>query len=397
MSTRIYLDNNASTRPSTEVVEAVARCMRETWANPSSVHRAGGEAKRAVELARESVSLLLGCQPRELTFTSGGTEGIDLAIRGTLEFFAQAQPKRRVLVTTKFEHSAVRELAQKLEARGGEVVWLRGDPLHPSTPDLHALRELLEQRAPEIALVSLMWANNETGALTDIISASALCREFGVRLHTDATQWVGKMATALAASGVDLASCAAHKFHGPKGIGALYCRRGVHIVPQLFGGPQERELRGGTENVPAIVGFGVAASQAREWLASDAAAASSAQRDRFERTLAASTGGVIHAAAGPRLWNTTNIGFAQLEAEAIVLLLSERGVCVSAGAACSSGSLDPSPVLLAMNIAPELAHGSIRFSLGRETTEQECTDAAEIVTQAIAKLRSSSASALSAR
>jgi cysteine desulfurase len=391
---RIYLDSNATTRPADEVVEAVARTMREAWANPSSVHRAGGEAKRELELARESVARLVGCQERELVFTSGGTEGANMAIRGLLEHFATHDPARRVLVTTRFEHSAVRELAQQCEKRGVEVVWLPGAPTAPGTPDLDALEALLLARAGEIAIVSLMWANNETGAITDIARAGALCREHGVRFHTDATQWVGKMPTDFAALQVDLASFAAHKLHGPKGVGALYVRRNVRVTPQTYGGPQERERRGGTENLAAIVGFGVAADLAREWLAGDGCARSAALRDRFEQTVAQATEGVIHAQHVPRLWNTTNIGFAKLEAEAILLLLSERGVFASAGAACSSGSLDPSPVLLAMGIAPELAHGSIRFSLSRETTAAECDEAARRVIAAIGRLRASTNAAV---
>ncbi len=391
---RIYLDSNATTRPAEEVVEAVAQAMREAWANPSSVHRAGGEAKRVVELARESVARLVGCQERELVFTSGGTESANLAIRGSLEHFAAAQPARRVLVTTKFEHSAVRELAQQCEKRGTEVVWLAGSQAAPGTPDLKALEALLAARADEVALVSLMWANNETGAITDIARAGAICREHGVRFYTDATQWVGKMPTDLAAMQLDLASFAAHKLHGPKGVGALYVRRNVRVTPQTYGGPQERERRGGTESTAAIVGFGVAADLARAWLAGDGVARGTELRDRFEQTVAQATGGVIHAQHAERLWNTTNIGFSKLEAEAILLLLSERGVFASAGAACSSGSLDPSPILLAMGIAPEVAHGSIRFSLSRETTAAECDDAAKRVIAAIERLRASTSAAI---
>lgn len=393
MTDRIYLDSNATTAPAPEVIEAVARAMRDAWGNPSSVHRAGGEAKRVVELARESVARLIGCQEREIVFTSGGTEGANLAIRGSLEHAAATDQRRRVLVTTRFEHSAVRELAQQLEKRGTEVVWLPGASGVAGTPDLDALEALLALRADEIALVSLMWANNETGAITDIARAGAICREAGVRFHTDATQWVGKMPTDLAALQVDLASFAAHKFHGPKGVGALYVRRNVRITPQTFGGPQERERRGGTENVPAIAGMGVAADLARAWLAGDGTVRGAALRDRFEQAVGQMTGGVIHALHAPRLWNTTNIGFPRLEAEAILLLLSERGLFASAGAACSSGSLDPSPVLLAMGIAPEVAHGSIRFSLSRDTTEAEIDEAAKRVNTGIAKLGSSTSAA----
>jgi len=394
LTERIYLDSNATTRPAPEVVDAMTRAMHDSWANPSSVHRAGGEAKRIVELARESVARLVGCQDRELVFTSGGTEGASLAIRGSLEHFAASEPARRVLVTSRFEHSAVRELAQQLEKRGVEIVWLPSSPAAPGTPDLDALSALLASRANEIALVSLMWANNETGGITDIARAGALCREHGVRFHTDATQWIGKLPTDLAALQVDLASFAAHKFHGPKGVGALYVRRNVRITPQTYGGPQERERRGGTENAPAIAGMGVAADLARTWLAGDGVARGTMLRDRFEQAVSGATSGIAHASGAPRLWNTTNIGFTRLEAEAILLLLSERGVFASAGAACSSGSLDPSPVLLAMGIAPEVAHGSIRFSLSRDTTEAECDEAARRVIEAIARLRSSTSAAV---
>ena len=397
MIQRIYLDSNATTKPAPEVVEAVTHALRDTWANPSSVHRAGGEAKRVLELARESIAKLIGCQEREIVFTSGGTEGANLAIRGTLEHFATNDSTRRMLVTTKFEHSAVRELAQQLEKRGTEVVWLSSANGASGTPDLDELAALLRQRSDEIALVSLMWANNETGAITNIARAGALCREHGVRFHTDATQWIGKMPTDLAAMQVDLASFAAHKFHGPKGAGALYVRRNVGITEQMYGGPQERERRGGTENVAAIAGFAVAAQLAGAWLATDAPKRAQTLRDDFERAVATASGGLIHAASTPRLWNTTNIGFAKLEAEAILLLLSERGVFASAGAACSSGSLDPSPVLLAMGIAPEFAHGSIRFSLSRATTADECANASAILTAAITRLRTSTASALGER
>lgn len=396
----IYLDSNATTRPADAVVEAMSRALREHWGNPSSVHRAGIEARRTLELAREALARLVGCQERELVFTSGGTEGAALAIRGSLEHLASTSTSastsaaRRVLVTTRFEHGAVRELAQQLEKRGTEVVWIPGASDGSGRPDLDALADLLVRRADEIAVVSLMWANNETGAITDVARAGALCREHGVRFHTDATQWVGRMPIDLAALQVDLASFAAHKFHGPKGAGALYVRKGVRIASQSIGGPQERERRAGTENVPAIAGMGVAADLARAWLSGDGALRGAARRDRLEQALVDSTGAAVHARHAPRLWNTTNLGFARLEAEAILLLLSERGVYASAGAACSSGSLDPSPVLLAMGIPAELAHGSIRFSLSRETTDAEIDEAIVRVSSAIARLRTSTSSAV---
>ncbi len=389
----INLDNNATTRPIREVVDAVARSLGEEWGNPSSVHRVGIAARRVVELARESIAMLVGCQPRELIFTSGGTEGANTAIRGSLALATRADARRRVLVTTRFEHSAVRETVEALERTGdAEVVWLEGLP--SGIPSTDALAHLLAARASEIALVSLMWANNETGAIAPIAEIGALCRSHGVRFHTDATQWVGKMPTDLASMQIDLASFAAHKFHGPKGTGALFLRRGVHLERAQTGGPQERDRRGGTENVPGIAGFGVAAEYARAFLASGDVAQLAARRDAFEQRICAATESTAHAAICPRLWNTSNIAFERLEAEAILLLLSERGVYASAGAACSSGSLDPSPVLLAMGVSPERAHGSVRFSLSRETSALELDRAEGIIIDSILKLRRSSSAAL---
>ncbi len=389
----VNLDNNATTRPLLEVADAVGRALREEWGNPSSVHRVGIAARRIVELARESIAMLVGAQPRELIFTSGGTEGANIALRGSLAHAIASDARRRVLVTSRFEHSAVRETAESLERSGvAEVIWLEGCSF--GVPSFDALSALLAARASEVALVSLMWANNETGVVTPIAEYGALCRSHGVRFHSDATQWVGKMHTDLASMQVDLMSFAAHKLHGPKGVGALYVRRGVHLSPMQSGGPQERDRRGGTENVPGIAGFGVAAEFARKWIERGEIDRLAALRDGFERAICEATGARAHGSSGARLWNTSNIAFARLEAEAILLLLSERGVYASAGAACSSGSLDPSPVLLAMGVSPEEAHGSIRFSLSRETSSLELDRAVAVIVDSILKLRRSSSAAL---
>ncbi len=384
MTMRAYLDNNATTKPLPQVVAAVVQCMEEEWANPSSVHRAGMAARQRLELAREQVCALVGCTERELVFTSGGTEAANLALAGSLA----SQPTRRVVITARTEHSAVREAAQALAKRGAEVEWLRAGA--DGLVDCTHLEELLRAHAPRVAVVSVMWANNETGAVQPVQQVGELCRAHGVRFHCDATQWVGRMPAEFSSMPFDLASFSAHKFHGPKGIGGLYVRRGVHVEPQLVGGPQERDRRGGTEHVAGAVGMGVAAACAREWLEHEGWRDVESLRDQLEGgILKAVPDAVVNGASAPRLPNTTNMGFPHLEAEAILLLLSERGIAASAGAACSSGSLDPSPVLLAMGVPEAVAHGSIRMSLSRLTTAQEVEWAIPTVAECIAVLRKS--------
>jgi cysteine desulfurase len=388
----IELDNNATTRPSAAVVEGVAHALAQTWHNPSSIHRAGQEARRAVELARASIARLVGTKPRELIFTSGGTEALDLAIKGMLEsrgMFAGTGGGNRppVLVTTKVEHAAIRELADDLARRGGADV--RHLPvLRDGRVDAARAREFI---APD-AVVAVQWANNETGAIQPVRELGEMCRQVGASLVVDATQWVGKMPTDLSVEPFDAAAFAPHKWHGPKGVGVLWARAGVRMRPQLLG-TQELGRRGGTENVPAIVGAGIAAEEALAWLA-DASHRDrmAGLRDRFERAVIdALPDTASNSPIDPtvRLWNTTNLGFPSLEAEALLLLLSEQGLAASAGAACSSGSLDPSPVLLAMGVPEAIAHGSLRFSLSKHTTQEEIDRAAEVVIAAVARLRKS--------
>lgn len=372
--------------------------MREAlevwWANPSSVHRSGQEARRVLELARAEMAELLSVRPREITFTSGGTESIDLALRGSLAAARRAGDSvRPVLVTTKVEHAAVRDLAEQLAQREGlETRWWPVDG--QGVLRLDQIDAMLAPGDGPPALVSIQWANNETGAIQPVHEIGRACRARGVRLHIDATQWVGKMP--VVAPGLppldewcDLLTCAPHKFRGPKGVGVLWARAGVGLVP-VQPGTQEKGRRGGTENVPAIVGAGVAARSARLWLADPAERERlAALRDRFERVLLeafprAGVNGPVGAAA--RLWNTTNIAFPALEAEPLLLAMSERGVAASAGAACSSGSLDPSPVLLAMGVPPALAHGSLRFSIGSSTTADELDQAAQVVIESVRRV-----------
>jgi cysteine desulfurase len=379
----IDLDANATTRPSAAVVAAMREALEAHWGNPSSVHRRGMEARHRVDLARESVAKLLGCRSREVLFTSGGTESANLAIRGVLDRFRGGP--RRVLATSRLEHSAVRECAEHLERRGeAEVVWLPHDAA--GVVDLEALESLLGERSQEVALVSLMWANNETGVVAPVEAIGERCRAAGVLFHCDAVQWAGRHPVGWSGTPVDLLTASAHKFHGPKGVGVLVARGSARFEAQLVGGPQERERRGGTENLPGIVGLGVAAEEAIRSIEAGRWS-SSILRDRLEAgVLARCPSAVVHGAAATRLPTTSNIAFPGLEAEAMLVVLSESGVYASAGAACSSGSLDPSPVLLAMGIAPDVAHGSVRFSLSDETTGAEIDEAIERIASAHARL-----------
>ncbi len=375
----IYLDNNATTRPDPRVVEAMLPFLTERYANPSSVHLFGQQVRHAIETAREQVAAALGSKPRQIVFTGGGTEANALAIRGALA----GRPDKRHFITTAVEHDSVLRLAEQLQKEGYRVTYLGVDTL--GRLDMAELQASLDD---ETALVSVMHANNETGVLFPIEEIGKLTSARGVPLHVDATQTVGKLPVDVSRLPVQLLTLAAHKFHGPKGAGAVYVGRGVRIRPQILGGHQERDLRAGTENVAGIVGMGVAIQLAMDHLDEENTRVR-ALRDRLERgileriSIAHVNGDREH-----RLPNTTNIGFEALEAEAVLMLLSKEGVCVSSGSACSSGSLEPSHVLKAMGIDPRIAHGAVRFSLSRFTTDEEIERTLEIVPAAIERLRS---------
>ena len=425
----LYFDNNATTRPAPEVAAAMDEVQREAWANPSSVHRLGQIARQRIELARRAIATLVGSRPRQITLTGSGTEALDLAIRGGLRAKLSGQggaarlatdPARRFsVVTTRAEHSAVRELATDLERFGldGMPIRIHWAPMTAEgIVDANAVRSLLESD-PSIALVSIQWANNETGAIQPVQEIARACltnpveRGGPVLFHCDATQWVGKMPTRLLtepaietdlhALHADFVTFSSHKFHGPKGLGVLWSRPGARFAPMILG-EQELGRRGGTENTAAITGAGIAASLAEAWLGDPRRVEHGRLlRDRFERGVlaAAIAAGVDASVNGPpdpalRLWNTSNIAFTRLEAEALLLLLSERGVCCSAGAACSSGSLEPSSVLIATGIPPERAHGSLRFSLSRETTVEEVERAIQTIGECVTRLRTSAANLL---
>lgn len=366
----IYLDNNATTRPLPEVVDAMSEVLRGTYANPSSYHQFGKEARHRVEVARQQVARLFGSSPKEVIFTSGGTESINLAMRGLLA----TRPERRHVVTTAVEHSAVLRVAELLAEEGYQVDYVCVD--HEGRLDAEEFKAALRD---DTALVSLMHANNETGVIYDVPRLCQLALERGALVHVDAVQTAGKLPLNATEWGAHAVSVAAHKFHGPKGVGALYLRRRTRLTPQIVGGGQERELRGGTEAVAEIVGMGVAAEAAlRDH--EEVTRRVGELRDRLEAgILARIPFAHVFGAGAPRLYNTSNIGFEGLEAEAILILLSEAGICASSGSACSSGSLEPSHVLKAMGIEDRIAHGAIRFSLSRFTTVDEVDRVLEIL------------------
>ena len=377
MSDWIYLDNNATTKPLPEVAEAVQRVLTTDYANPSSIHQFGQSVRHQVECARAQVSALIGATPREIIFTASGTEAINLAIRGVCGL----NPKRRRVVISAVEHSAVHSVGRELARQGYTIDELGVDGAGRIDPDA-----LAERITEETAIVSLLWANNETGALLDAERVAALTHERGAVLHLDAVQAVGKIPIDMGRLPAQLLSMSAHKFHGPKGVGALYVRKRTKLRPLVVGGHQERDLRGGTENVPGIVGMGVAAEAAAKLTDADHCRIVKL-RDRLEEGICATIEGArVNVSGEQRLGNTTNIGFKTLQAEAMLLLLSDRGICASSGSACGSGSLEPSPVLLAMNVPQEYAHGSIRFSLSRFTTTDEIERVLAVMPEVVGRL-----------
>jgi cysteine desulfurase len=373
----VYLDNNATTKPAPEVVAAMLPYLTEWYGNASSVHRFGQRSRQALDEARSSVAALIGCDDAELVFTAGGTESINTAIRGLLT----SRSPRKQIITSSVEHSAVKELSKHLEREGAEVLQIPVDD--SGALDLDRLDS---QLTDDTALVSMMWANNETGVIMPVAEIAEMCKRRRVPFHCDATQAVGKLPIDVHGIPIDVLSFASHKFHGPKGVGGMFVRKGVRVRPLMIGGPQERSRRGGTENVPGIVGMGKAAELAQ--MAMTKVSEIAEKRDRFEQTILATIED-SHAIGRTdlRLANTSNIGFSRLEAEAILLLLSEKGICASAGSACSSGSLEPSPVLQAMGIDPKIAHGAIRFSLSRYTTDEELDVALGVLPGVISRLR----------
>ncbi len=377
----IYLDNNASTKVDPEVRAAVAEAL-ELFGNPSSIHAEGRRARRAVEEAREEVARLVGARPEEVFFTSGGTEGNAMAIFG-----AAAAGGSRKIVRTGAEHPSVREAFGRAAREFGleEVVV---DPEPSGALDPRAFSAALEGGA---RLASAMLANNEYGGVFPVEQVAAAAREAGALVHTDAVQAAGRILVDAVRLGVDLLSLSAHKMHGPKGVGALYVRRGVSLEPRTPGGGQERRMRAGTENTAGIVGFGVAARLARERLAADAQAVARL-RDRLERSILEGSGGARVVGAGaPRLPNTSAILFEGISGDALAIRLDLEGIAVSVGSACSSGTPEPSPALLALGLDRGDARRVVRLSLSRWTTQEEVDEASRRIAAAVLAMRETAA------
>lgn len=370
------MDANATTPLAPEVFAAMRPWYTEQFGNASSIHFHGQRARGAVERAREQVARLLGCRPAEVIFTSGGTEGDNLALAGILK------PGDH-LITSLVEHHAVLHMAERLRDRGIEVTFLPVDA--SALVDPADVRRALR---PNTRLISVMMANNEIGTVEPVAEIGAIAREAGVYFHTDAVQAVGKLPIDVAAIGCDLLTISGHKFHGPQGTGAFYIRRGTQPEPLIVGGPQERQRRAGTENLPGIVGLGQAAEMAMTFLASGGPARVAALRDRLERgVLARVDDAGVYGAGAARVPNTTNLWFDHLEGEALVIALDMKGLAVSGGSACTSGAMDPSHVMTAMGVLPERARASLRFSLDTGVTERDVDFALEMVPAAVARLR----------
>jgi cysteine desulfurase len=373
---RVYLDNNATTPLLPEVFEAMRPYFAEHFGNASSIHHHGQETRAAVERARESVAALLGCRSSEIVFTSGGTEGDNLAISGLARAGDHA-------ISSTIEHHAVLNSCKHLEAIGCEVTYVPVDGRGLVDPD-----DVRRALRPNTKLITIMMANNETGVLQPVEEIGKIAADADVYFHADAVQAAGKTPIEVKRIGCDLLSISGHKLHAPQGVGAFYVGKGTILQPMFYGGSHERSRRAGTENVPGIIGLGKAAEIAREALDRGDLAKMAAMRDHIEQTILSeveATG--VNGEGAPRVPNTTNIHFDYIEGEALVIALDLKGLAVSTGAACSSGAIEPSHVLTAMGLPPEIARASLRFSLGKQNTPDDVQFALDLVPQTVARLR----------
>ena len=373
---RVYLDNNATTPVLPEVFEAMRPFYLEEFGNASSIHHHGQHARAAVEKARASVAALLNARPAEIVFTSGGTEADNMGIFGLVA-------RGDHVITSLIEHHAVLNTCKRLEQMGCEVTYVPVNERSQVDP-----REVRRALRPNTKLISIIMANNETGVLQPVEEIGRIAQEADVFFHTDAVQAAGKVPVDVQKIGCDALSISGHKIHAPQGTGALFIRKGTLIQPLLYGGSHERQRRGGTENVPGIVGLGKAAEIARHWLASNAPAEMAAMRDALEDSVLRATDGAgVNGLGAPRVPNTTNLYFDHIEGEALVIALDLKGLAVSSGAACSSGAIEPSHVLLAMGMPQQRARASIRVSLGKQTTQEDVDFAIRVIPETIARLR----------
>ena len=372
---RVYLDNNATTPVLPEVLEAMRPYFGEHFGNASSIHHHGQETRAAVERARETVAALLGCRASEVVFTSGGTEGDNLAV------FGLARSGDHVITST-IEHHAVLNVCKHLVAQGCEVTYIPVDGRGLVDP-----ADVKRAIRPNTKLITIMFANNETGVLQPVAEIGKIAAEADVYFHTDAVQAAGKIPLDVNTIGCDLLTISGHKFHGPQGVGALYVRKGTQLEPMLYGGSHERSRRAGTENVPGIVGLGKAAELAVAGFKPGDDQPMAAARDHLERKLLEIEATGLNGEGEPRVPNTTNIYFDGIEGEALVIALDLKGLAVSTGAACSSGAIEPSHVLLAMGLRPDRAKASIRFSLGKQNTTEDIEFALATVPETVSRLR----------
>jgi len=375
MLRRVYLDNNATSPVLPEVVEAMRPYFGEHFGNASSIHHHGQETRAAVERARESVAALLGCRAPEIVFTSGGTESDNLAI------FGLAQPGDHVITST-IEHHAVLNTCKHLARNGCEVTHVPVDGCGLVDP-----MDVKRAIRPNTKLITIMLANNETGVVQPVGEIGRIASEADIYFHTDAVQAAAKIPIAVDKIGSDLLTISAHKFHGPQGVGALYVRKGTELEPMLHGGSHERSRRAGTENVPAIVGLGKAADLAIAGFARGDDLKMAAARDHLEKELLKIEATGLNSEGAPRVPNTTNIRFDSIEGEALVIALDLKGLAVSTGSACSSGSIEPSHVLTAMGLSRDCAKASIRVSLGKQNTAEDVETALALIPEAVLRLR----------
>ena len=377
---KIYADNAATTKMSRAAIEAMLPCMEEHYGNPSSLYALGQEAKEILEKARAEIAAVIGAQPGEITITSGGSEADNQALRSAAK--AGQKAGKTHIISTAFEHHAILHTLKRLEEEGFRVTLL---PVHED--GLVRVEEVAEAITPETCLVSVMYANNEIGTVQPIGEIGALCRARGVTFHTDAVQAVGHLPIDVKAQNIDMLSASAHKFHGPKGIGFLYVRKGIRLVNLIEGGAQEGGKRAGTENVASAVGMAAALQEAAAAMEENAAHLRPL-RDKLIAGLREIPHSALNGDSVKRLPGNVNFCFEGIEGESLLLLLDDRGICASSGSACTSGSLDPSHVLLAIGRVHEVAHGSLRLTLGEDVTEEQVDYLIQNVKEVVEYLRS---------